>query len=122
MEARRPIQSLWETAPDTVPAKTDDLGAIMVSAKAFQVQMAQCKAYEKTVTAQRLNRAGASKIQYAVGDRVKFYLPPSQAQAQKAGRNPKHLLHWAGPGLLPDGKLVASASKDNTVWIWSDTN
>ena len=46
--------------------------------------MAQCKAYEKTVTAQRLNRAGASKIQYAVGDRVKFYLPPSQAQARLA--------------------------------------
>ena len=83
----------------------------MVSAKAFQVQMAQCKAYEKTVTAQRLNRAGASKIQYAVGDRVKFYLPPSQAQAQKAGRNPKHLLHWAGPGLL-----TKSLSTNGTTW------
>ena len=80
MEARRPIQSLWETAPDTVPAKADDLGAIMVSAKAFQVQMAQCKAYEKTVTAQRLNRAGASKIQYAVGAREK-----SQAFATLGG-------------------------------------
>ena len=59
----------------------------------------------------RLNEKGFSKHSYEIGDRVTFFLPPSQEQAQRLGKHPKHLLQYAGPG-----ELVQQLSPNGTAW------
>ena len=46
-----------------------------------------------------------------MGDRVTFYLSPTQRQAQTLGKNPKHILQYAGPG-----RIVRSLSERGTGW------
>ena len=59
-------------------------------------------------TAQLLNKTG-HKFDYKVGDRVVFFIPPSQKEAQKAGTEAKHLLKYRGLAVI-----VESLSKNGT--------
>ena len=45
----------------------------------------------------------------SIGDRVTFFLPPSQKEAEKMGKNPKHMLQYQGPGVITE-----SLSDNNT--------
>jgi len=60
--------------------------------------MNNVKAVEKAQTAIRLNADGTSRIQYRIGDKVGFYLPPSDEAARAMGKKKKHLLQFVGPG------------------------
>ena len=94
-------ESLTEDPPEQgLPADATDYSAIAASAHAFAESLEQIKAIEKVRTAERLNERGFAKRQYNLGDRVTFYLPPSKEQAQALGKNPKHCLQYAGPGVL----------------------
>ena len=83
-----------------LPADATDYSAIAASAHAFAESLEQIKAVEKVRAAERLNARGFAKKQYHIGDRVTFYLPPSKEQAQALGKNPKHCLQYAGPGII----------------------
>jgi len=112
MPMRGVAESLTERPPDGgLPADVNDFKAIAASAYAFAESLQQIKAIEKVRAAERLNSRGFAKREFHLGDRVTFYLPPSQEQAQKLGKNPKHCLQYAGPALV-----TKSLSDNGTAW------
>ena len=112
MPMRSIAESLTQNPPaEGLPADTKDLNTIAQSCKAYAKLLASIKAVEKVTAARNLNAKGHAKITYKVRDRVTFYLPPTQKQAQTMGKNPKHILQYAGPG-----RIIRSLSKNGTGW------
>ena len=117
MPMRNVAQALLENPPpEGLPAEANDLITIAQSAEAYAQHLANVKQVEKAIAANRLNSKGQPKHEYKIGDRVTFYLPPSQKQAQAMGKNPKHMLQYAGPG-----EITESLSPNGTSWkiIWN---
>ena len=111
-----PMRSIEESLTQNPPAEglsanANDLNTIAQSCKGYAELLGSIKAVEKVKAAKNLNERGHAKITYKVGDRVTFYLPPSQKQAQTLGKNPKHMLQYAGPG-----RIVRSLSNKGTSW------
>ena len=73
--------------------------------------MSNVKAIERAQTAIRLNADGTSRIQYRIGDKVSFYLPPSEDAAKAMGKKKKHMLQFVGPG-----EIVEVLSPNNTAF------
>ena len=112
MPMRSIEESLVQNPPaEGLPADANDLSAIAQSCKGYAQLLANIKAVEKVTAARNLNAKGHAKITYKVGDRVTFFLPPSQKQAQTLGKNPKHMLQYAGPG-----RITRSLSDKGTSW------
>ena len=112
MPMRSIEESLTQNPPaEGLPANAQDLNTIAQSCKAYAELLASIKAVEKAKAARALNARGHAKVTYRVGDRVTFYLPPTQRQAQTLGKNPKHILQYAGPG-----RIVRSLSERGTGW------
>ena len=99
MSCRSIPESILQQPPaEGLPAAANDLRSIAVSVNAFVEHMNNVKAVEKAQTAIRLNADGTSRIQYRIGDKVGFYLPPSDEAARAMGKKKKHLLQFVGPG------------------------
>ena len=112
MKCRSVLDCIVENPPkEGLPAAADDLRTIAVSVNAFTELIKNVKAVEKVQTAQRLNQDGTSKIQYKVGDKVGFFLPPNQDTAKLMHKKKKHILHYTGPG-----EIVESLSSNGTSW------
>merc|ERR1712078_95547 len=112
MPMRGVAESLTQNPPaQGLPASAGDLKTIAASAHAYAELLRNVKAVEKAQAAIRLNDKGFSKHTYQVGDRVTFYLPPSQDQAQRLGKHPKHMIQYAGPG-----ELIQPLSNNGTAW------
>ena len=112
MPMRGVAESLTEEPPEEgLPADATDFKAIAASAHAYAESLEQIKAIEKVRAAERLNERGFAKREYHIGDRVTFYLPPTQDQAQQLGKNPKHCLQYAGPAVI-----TRSLSENGTAW------
>ena len=112
MPMRSVAEAMVTTPPvQGLPASTNDLITIAASASAYAETLANVKAAEKALAANRLNAKGFAKHEYSVGDRVTFYLPPTQKQAQNMGKNPKHMLQYTGPG-----EITQSLSDNKTSW------
>ena len=54
--------------------------AITTTARAFIKTLNLCKGFEKVRTAIVLNKGSKLKIDFKIGDRVAFYLPPTAEQ------------------------------------------
>ena len=120
MPMRGVAEALLANPPtEGLPASANDLITIAQSAHAYAEHLANVKACEKALRAQRLNAKGFSRHEYQIGDRVSFYLPPSQKQAQRMGKNPKHMLQFAGPA-----EIVEALSDHGTAWrlLWNGTH
>ena len=103
MSCRSVAESLVENPPaEGLPATACDLRSIAIAASAFNEVISNIKAYERANAANNLNAYGRPLREFAVGDRVTFYLPPSQAEAEKMGKNPKHMLQYQGPGIITE--------------------
>ena len=115
MPMRGVAESLLQDPPaEGLPATNNDLKSIAASAHAYAELLTNIKSVERTKAAMRLNSKGFAKRQFNIGDRVTFYLPPTQKQAETMGKNPKHMLQYAGPG-----ELTKSLSPNGTAWqIW----
>ena len=99
--ARTPANSYWDKPPSKSSAiDAEGIDAIAQSTHAIRKIIAQTKAQVKVETAKRLNSLGKSKIKYRIGQKVKFFMPPTAKQAKLAGRKPKHLKWWAGPATI----------------------
>ena len=110
MPCRSVAESLLQEPPaEGLPASADDLKTIATAASAFNEIISNIKATERANTANKLNAYGQPLTEFSVGDRVAFYLPPSQQEAQKMGKNPKHMLQYQGPGVITE-----SLSNNNT--------
>ena len=50
-----------------------------------------------------------------MGDRVVFYLPPNEAEAEalRMGKNPKHMIQYQGPAEI---EIVESLSDNHTAF------
>ena len=84
---------------------------------AFNEIISNIKAVERARTANKLNSYGQPISEFAVGDRVTFYLPPSQREAEKMGKNPKHMLQYQGPVIITE-----ALSNGNTSFAISYNN
>ena len=112
MKCRSVLDSILENPPkEGLPATADDLRTIAVSVNAFVEHIKNVKALEKTQTALKLNADGTSKIEYNLGDKVGFYLPPNDDTVRQMNKKKKHILRYVGPG-----ELVESLSPNGTSW------
>ena len=110
MPCRTVSESILQQAPASgLPASADDLKTIAVSVNAFMEHIQNIKAVEKSQAAIKLNADGTSKIEYNIGDKVAFYLPPSDETVKAMGKKRKHILQYVGPG-----EIVESLSPNNT--------
>ena len=112
LKCRSVAESVLQTPPqEGLPAGASDLTTIAVSAAAFNEHISNVKAVERANAANKLNAYGEKIKEYHVGDKVAFYLPPDAAEAQRMGKNPKHMLQYQGPG-----EIVESLSNNNTAF------
>ena len=112
MKCRSVLDTVLENPPkEGLPASADDLRTIATSVNAFVESIKNVKAVEKAQTAMKLNSDGTSKIEYKLGDKVGFFLPPSKETAQRMNKKKKHVLRYVGPG-----ELVESLSPNGTSW------
>ena len=112
MTCRSIPESILQQPPaEGLPATADDLRSIAVSVNAFVEHMSNVKAIERAQTAIRLNADGTSRTQYRIGDKVGFYLPPSEEAAKAMGKKKKHMLQFVGPG-----EIVEVLSPNNTAF------
>ena len=110
MTCRSVAESLLQNPPtEGLPASADDLRTIATAASAFNELIGNIKANERANTANKLNAYGQALSDFTVGDKVTFYLPPSQREAEKMRKNPKHMLQYQGPGIITE-----SLSDNNT--------
>jgi hypothetical protein len=80
--------------------------ALRTSTAAFHRFAASHHTYVQTTTADRLNKHG-TPAHFALGDRVKIYMPPTHAQLQRTGRRAQHIVAWRGPCVITE---ILSAS------------
>ena len=110
MPCRSVVESLLQEPPaEGLPASAEDLRTIAIAASAFNEIISNIKATERANAANKLNAYGQPLSEFSIGDRVTFYLPPSQQEAEKMGKNPKHMLQYQGPGVITE-----SLSNNNT--------
>lgn len=110
MPCRSVAESLLQEPPtEGLPASADDLRTIATAASAFNEIISNIKATERANAANKLNAYGQPLSEFSIGDRVTFYLPPSQQEAERMGKNPKHMLQYQGPGVITE-----SLSNNNT--------
>ena len=101
MSCRSVAESLTQNPPaEGLPADADDLRTIATAASAFNEIISNIKAVERSNAANKMNSYGESIQDFKQGDRVTFYLPPNQKEAQLMGKNPKHMLQYHGPGVI----------------------
>lgn len=113
MPMRGVAESLTQDPPsEGLPASASDLKSIAASAHAYAEILENIKSVERQQAAMRLNARGFAKRQWNIGDRVTFFLPPTQEQAQRMGKHPKHMLQYAGPG-----EITESLSDKGTSWV-----
>ena len=110
MTCRSIAESLVQNPPtDGLPADASDLRTIATAASAFNEIISNIKAYERANAANKLNAYGQPRSDFAVGDKVTFYLPPNQKEALRMKKNPKHMLQYQGPGIITE-----ALSENNT--------
>ena len=71
-------------------------GEIATQAAEYRAVALAMQTYNLQRTADALNRKG-HKRSYEIGDRVKYFAPPSAKQAKDRQRKVKHLFAWHGP-------------------------
>ena len=102
LEHGKKARSVADTLMDLVPQQVKsmdarDLKVIIQSTKAFQFKLRCVKAVEKVRTAEALNSKGLPKKLWKVGDKVSFFIPPSQNQMKQTGKRKKHIFHYRSP-------------------------
>ena len=110
MACRSVAESLTQNPPaEGLPASAGDLRTIATAAAGFNELISNIKAVERSNAANKLNSYGEPTTDFGVGDKVTFYLPPSQKEAQRMRKNPKHMLQYHGPGIIEE-----ALSENNT--------
>ena len=103
MKCRSVAESLVQNPPTQgLPAGADDLLTIAIAAKAYNELLTNIKAVERARAANKLNAYGGPIREFNIGDRVAFYLPPNAKEANRMGKNPKHMLQYKGPGTITE--------------------
>jgi len=81
---------------DELEDQEDFAENLRVSTTAF-TRLAQAhRTFMQKTTRERLSKHGIPAT-FAVGDRVKIYVPPTQTQLDATGRRAKHIVAWRGP-------------------------
>ena len=92
------VEELGERPTDLMTS--DGISAMRDTAKAFEQQIQNLRRREAEATAER--RRKGPKRTYKIGDEVSFYIPPTEDEAKKMGRKPKHLLSYRGPAIITE--------------------
>ena len=103
MPCRFVVESVAQNPPrEGLSATAADLRTIAITVAAFNELISNIKATERTNAANKLNTYGQPVKEYQIGDRVAFYLPPSDKEAKRMGKNPKHMLQYQGTGIITE--------------------
>jgi transposase InsO family protein len=100
-----PAVSAVETLASTPITNTegmtkDSINALKVAAKANMQAIALLRQHDKQARANKANNTRARQS-FKVGDRVKFYIPPTgAAKLRKSNRKSKHILQYRGPAVI----------------------
>jgi len=90
---------------------------LRTSTDAFVRLAAAHRDYMQQTTQDRLNKNGVPAT-FAIGDRVKIYVPPTQTQLDATGRRASHITAWRGPctisAVLPPPQTGYSMIEDRT--------
>ena len=81
---------------DILPDYNLYVDELRATTTAFRRMAHDHQRYLKETTAERLNMHGIPAT-FAVGSRVKIYVPPTQTQLDLTGRRAKHITAWRGP-------------------------
>ena len=101
-----PFQVMTGTEPITVAsaalqdesAATDlNVPSIIAAASGFALAAAAHSDYMRKQTSEVLNKHGRSLRKIKVGDHVKIFAPPGNAEAKRRMRKQKHIESWKGP-------------------------
>jgi transposase InsO family protein len=83
-------------SPPTVISPEWAASAIRISVAAFHRFALAHHTYMQKTTQERLNQQG-NPTSFQLNDRVKIYVPPTNAQLLRTGRRAKHIVAWRGP-------------------------
>ena len=97
----RPISAIfnYQYAQNIHEPSTDEIAAITTSTKAFSQIAHNYQKLQAQDRAKLLNQKGTFKS-YKIGDKISFYIPPSEQEAKAAGRKPKHLVQFRGAATI----------------------
>ena len=100
LQARSALDSLTEEDQEipTDLMTQDGVAAMMTTAKAFEKQIQRLRSEAANTEAARNSRGSSRK--YVEGDQVSFYIPPTEKEAHRMGRKPKHLPQYRGPATI----------------------
>ena len=96
----RGILETWveQEAEEGKVMSEDGLAAMKETARAFVRHLRNVRQEAASRNAELLRKGRAAK--YKVGDEVSFFIPPSEKEAKRMGRKPKHLLQYRGPAIV----------------------
>jgi len=87
---------LADDLDDEIADQDDFAENLAVSTAAF-IRLAHAhRTFMQQTTRERLDKHGVPAT-FAVGDKVKIYVPPTQTQLDATGRRAKHIVAWRGP-------------------------
>ncbi len=102
------------TEEEELALPTQFVDAVAPSTKVFTNLAKNHDQFAKDETALRLKKKGTSRV-FAVGDKVKIRVPPTQSQLLESGRRAKHVTAWRGPcTILERLSTTAYAAVDET--------
>ena len=99
-----PARSVVDTWVEQKSARTsslvteDGISAMRETANAFIKQIENVRKEAAARTAE-LNKKGMTKV-FKENDKVSFFIPPSEEEANSMGRKPKHMLQYKGPAIV----------------------
>ena len=113
LPARSAVDSLMETAPETTTSmEADDIQAMQQAAKIMCESIRQLRTHDKQTRADAANKT-KQKQTFKLGDKVVFYIPPTQKEAQERGRKVKHLAYYRGPATITQVRTPTTYSLEH---------
>ena len=98
LPARTAVDSLANSSEYSSPATIDQAGmsALSTTAKAIHQILRQQQLQDATQRANKANESGFEHV-VKVGDKVSFFIPPTEKEAERTGRKVKHIAQFKGP-------------------------
>ena len=113
LPARSAAETLADTGDYCAPDSMDQDGitAMQTTSKALVQILRQQQTQEAAETAARANATGYQHV-ISVGDKVSFFIPPTEAEAERTGRKVQHLAHFKGPAEVIAKYAIAAIDED----------
>ena len=101
MKPRTAVDAMFTERNPQAGAPVNIAGQLAATALAYRQLAKTNREYHRRLRAEMLrNQRVRAPARYNVGDRVKYFSPPSAEEAQRLGRKSKHSFLWRGPATV----------------------